>query len=180
MYEILYSTGLNKGEKDEKQLTFDEAQQLFIAAQNNKELSFVCSCHIKQNEPFFLYRTIRYFNDKIDAFDGVTAKGICYQKLHGNEYFIQKAEYHDYKYNNQLLHVELNFRNRNFSMPNICMIEVTDNEDKIYYIADINDTFFYRTIEFDDIDILFKDLDTSLKEFLYNFRKTNDNFENEV
>ena len=25
----------------------------------NKELSFVCSCHIKQNEPFFLYRTIR-------------------------------------------------------------------------------------------------------------------------
>ena len=33
-------------------------------------------------------------------------------------------------------------------------IEVTDNEDKIYYIADINDTFFYRTIEFDDIDIL--------------------------
>lgn len=79
-----------------------------------------------------------------------------------------------------MLHVELNFRNRNFSMPNICMIEVTDNEDKIYYIADINDTFFYRTIEFDDIDILFKDLDTSLKEFLYNFRKTNDNFENEV
>ena len=53
-----------------------------------------------------------------------------------------------------MLHVELNFRNRNFSMPNICMIEVTDNEDKIYYIADINDTFFYRTIEFDDIDIL--------------------------
>ena len=56
MYEILYSTGLNKGEKDEKQLTFDEAQQLFIAAQNNKELSFVCSCHIKQNEPFLMIK----------------------------------------------------------------------------------------------------------------------------
>lgn len=176
MCEIFYTTGANKEDENAKQITYDEAKELFL--QHKKIVGIICSVFMDQIEPVLIHKEIRYFADGIDFFDGVVGKGVYYEKINENKYFIDKVTYVNLEYNNQKLNVELNFRGSSFSEPNICMIEVRHNNITTYYKANIHDDkFFYRTLNFDDTDIMFKDTEMNYKDFLFNYRKTNSNFE---
>ena len=178
MCEIFYITGANKEDENAKQITYDEAKELFLVEQNKKKVGIICSVFMDQIEPVLIHKEIRYFADGIDFFDGVVGKGVYYEKINENKYFIDQVTYVNLEYNNQKLDVELNFRGCSFSEPNICMIRVKSNNITTYYKANIyDDKFFYRTLNFDDTDIMYKDIEMSYKNYLFNYRKTNSNFE---
>lgn len=178
MCEIFYTTGANKEDENAKQITYDEAKELFLFEQNKKKVGIICSVFMDQIEPVFILKSIRYFANKILVFDGVVGKGVTYEKINENNYFIDQVTYFNLEYNNESLDVELNFRGCSFSEPNICMIKVKNNNITSYYKANIyDDRYFYRTLNFDDTDIMYKDIEMSYKDFLFNYRKTNSNFE---
>ena len=90
------------------------------------------------------------------------------------EYFIYKIVYE--KLGNEEVYIELHLRNRDFSDPNVCMIKKRNQEDWEYYVADIEDKFFYRKIEFGDTEVLFKDLETNFQPFLHRIQKCDKRF----
>lgn len=45
-----------------------------------------------------------------------------------------------------------------------------------YYVATIDDTFFYRDIEFGETETAFKDLETRFDQFLFNVQKCDKRF----
>lgn len=75
-----------------------------------------------------------------------------------------------------MFYIELHFRNSKFSKPNICMIRMKDKNGWRYFVGDIEDIHFYRTIKFGDIEIVFKDLDASFEAFLNNVQECDKRF----
>ncbi len=121
-----------------------------------------------------LNKVIIYFNYQVIVEDLDIGKQIWYEKARDREeYFIEKII--RTKYNNKSENIELYFRDRNFSDPNICMIKVNNGKDWDYYMADIDDTLFYRTIEFGDTETIDKDLQTNFEIYLYNIEKRGKN-----
>lgn len=173
MYEYIYMTGGNHNDKNNRMITYDEAKKMLIDAQNIKTYKPICSIRIlKNNEPF---RTIIYFNFRVIVVDLDIGKQIWYEKVKGSEkYFIDQIVY--LKYNDQSTHIQLFLRDRNFSDPNICMIKKQGEAKMEYYVATIDDTLFYREIEFGDTETLFKDLETDFRPFLHNVQKCNKKF----
>ena len=173
MYEYIYITGGNYKDKRTKVITYDEARKMLIDAQVVKTYNPICSMRIlKNNEPF---RAFIYFNFRVIVVDLDIGKQIWYEKVQGSKrYFIDQIVYD--KYNNQSAHIQLFFRNRNFSDPNICMIKKQDEKNMEYYVATIDDTFFYRDIEFGETETAFKDLETSFDQFLLNVQKCDKRF----
>lgn len=174
MYEIRYETGGNYNDKNTKLLTFEEAKQLFLDMQHIKTYNPICSMRItREKKPF---RSLIYFNFQVIAVDIDLGKQIWYEKTdESGEYFIYKIVYE--KQNNNKVYVEMHFRNRDFSDPNICMIKKLDNNDNWeYYVADIEDTLFYRKIEFGDTEIVYKDLETNIEGYLTNIQKCDKRF----
>jgi len=56
------------------------------------------------------------------------------------------------------------------------MIRKLNKENWEYYVADIEDTFFYRKIEFGDTETAFKDLDMNFEPYLFNVQKCDKRF----
>lgn len=168
MYEYIYMTGGSYGDKDTKLLTYDEAKNMLLEAKNVKTFNPICSMRIfKEQAPF---RAFIYFNFRMIVVDLDMAKQIWYEKVNGKEeFFITKIVYE--KYNGEKTYIELNFRNRDFSDPNICMIRKLNKDNWEYFVADIEDTFFYRQIEFGNTEPAFKDLDTDFRCYLHNIQK---------
>ena len=177
MYEYVYMTGGNYDDKNTKLLTYDEAKQMLLDAQNIKTFNPICSMRIfKEQSPF---RSFIYFNFRLIVVDIDRAKQIWYEKVRGKEdYFINKIVYE--KYNGQKAYIELHFRNRDFSDPNICMIRKQNEDDWEYYVADIDDTLFYRKIEFGDTETVFKDIETTFEPYLSNIQKCDKRFKRSV
>lgn len=173
MYETLYITGGNYKDKKTRQLTYDEAEKLFADSQDIKTYNPICSMRIlKDSEPF---RTFIYFNFQVIAVDLCMGKEIWYEKIRDSEeYFINKIVRN--KYNDEQAYIELHFRNRSFSDPNICMIKLKKHTDWDYYAADIEDTLFYRKIEFGETATVFKDLETNFEDYLHNIQKCDKRF----
>lgn len=173
MDNIIFLTGGNTTDKSTRLITYDEAQEMLLDAQNDKETyKPICSMIIQKES--VMYRKVIYFTFQVISVDLDTSKQVWYEKVNGNEFFVDKIVYNNYK--NQNIYIELHFRNRTFSMPNICMIRMKGEKDWEYYVGDIDDTFFYRTIEFGDTDTIFKDLDTSFESYLYNIQKCDKRF----
>ena len=99
---------------------------------------------------------------------------ICSMMDYRDEYFIDKIVYNNYQ--NKNVYIELHFRNSKFSKPNICMIRMKDKNGWRYFVGDIEDIHFYRTIKFGDIEIVFKDLDASFEAFLNNVQECDKRF----
>lgn len=93
---------------------------MLVDAQSIKTDEPICTMRIlKDNEP---YRTFIYFNFRVIAVDMERGKQIWYEKYSGNDrYFIDQVVYE--KYNGQSTRIQLFYRNRNFSDPNVCMIK---------------------------------------------------------
>lgn len=51
MCEIFYTTGANKEDENAKQITYDEAKELFLFEQNKKKVGIICSVFMDQVEP---------------------------------------------------------------------------------------------------------------------------------
>jgi len=84
MYEYKYMTGGNYDDKDTKLLTFDEAKNMLLDAQNIKTFNPICSMRIfKEQVP---YRAFIYFNFRLIVVDLDMAKQIWYEKVSGKEY----------------------------------------------------------------------------------------------
>lgn len=172
MYDFLYLTGGNSMDKRTKEITCDEAKKMLLDAQNENTYKPICSTIIlKENKE---YRKIIYFNFRVLVVDLESTKQIWYEKVNGNKYFVDKVVYE--RYGKQQAYVEVHFRNRNFSNPNICMIRMQNEKDWEYYVGDIEDTLFYRTIEFGDIDVLFRDLEMSFESYMKNIQKCDKRF----
>lgn len=173
MEEILYLTGGNTKDKSTRQITYDEAQKMLSDAQNNKEsYKPICSMIIlKKGE---MYRKVIYFTFQMISVDLDTTKQVWYNKVSENEYFIDKIVYHNF--NKQNIYLEMHFRDRTFSDPNICMIRMQGEKDWEYYVGDIEDTLFYRTIKLGEIDSIYNDLDTSFESYLHNVQKCDKRF----
>lgn len=173
MYEYIYITGGNYKDKKTKVITYDEAKKMLFDAQDINNYKPICSMRIlKNNEPF---RTFIYFNSSIIVVDLELGKQIWYEKISGsNSYFIDKIVCE--KYNNQSTNIQLFFRNRNFSSPNICMIKQKNGEKMAYYVATIDDTLFYRDIEFGETEPAFSDIKTNFLPYLNNLQKCDKRF----
>ena len=92
-------------------------------------------------------------------------------------YFIDKIIYKKYEYENKTVDIEAHFRNHTFSEPNICMINIVEEGEKNYYIGEIDETVFYRTIKFGEIDTFLKDLQMHLEKNIFNIQKCNEKYE---
>lgn len=130
---------------------------MLLDAQNEKETyNPICFMIVfKENVIYFTFRVVVINLD--------TTKQIWYEKLKGNGYFINKIVY--YNYNNLKKYIKMHFRNHTFSDPNICMIRMQGKKDWEYFVGDIEDSFFYRVIEFGDTETVFKNLDTSFEPY---------------
>ena len=173
MYNIIYLTGGNTKDKNTRQMSYDEAERMLLDAQNEKATyKPICSMIVLKEKE--IYRKIIYFISQVVAIDLETSKQIWYEREEDHKYFINKIVY--YKYNNQNMYLEMHFRNRTFSDPNICMVRRQNENDWEYYVADIEDTLFYREIEFGDTETAFKDLETNFKPYLNNIQKCDKRF----
>lgn len=173
MCKILYLTGGNIEDKSTRQITCDEAQKILLEAQKGKK-NYNPICSMMDYRDNRLYRKIIYFTFQLVAIDLDTTKQIWYEKVNGDEYFIDKIVYNNYQ--NKNVYIELYFRNSKFSKPNICMIRMKDKNGWRYFVGDIEDIHFYRTIKFGDIEIVFKDLDASFEAFLNNVQECDKRF----
>lgn len=173
MCKIIYLTGGNIEDKSTRQITCDEAQKILLEAQKGKK-NYNPICSMMDYRDNRLYRKIIYFTFQLVAIDLDTTKQIWYEKVNGDEYFIDKIVYNNYQ--NKNVYIELHFRNSKFSKPNICMIRMKDKNGWRYFVGDIEDIHFYRTIKFGDIEIVFKDLDASFEAFLNNVQECDKRF----
>lgn len=173
MEEILYLTGGNTEDKNTRQITYDEAQKMLLDAQNEK-MVYKPICSIVEYREKEMYRKVIYFTFQVVAISLDTTKQVWYEKIDGEQYFIDKIVYNNYK--NMNIYMELHFRNRNFSEPNLCMIKKQSNNQWEYYVADIEDTLFYRKIEFGDTETVYKDLETNFEPYLNNIQKCDKRF----
>jgi len=57
------------------------------------------------------------------------------------------------------------------------VISIEEEKNSSFYIARIDDTMFYRTLEFGDLNIAVKDFELEIKTLLHNIQKANKNFE---
>lgn len=170
MYEYIYITGGNYKDKKTKVITYDEAKKMLIDAQDITTYSPICSMLMIKDNETEPCQAIIYFNFRVIVADVDLGKQIWYEKVKGSEkYFIDQIVYE--KYNNQSAHIQLFLRNRNFSDPNKCMIKKQNEKDMEYYVATIDDTLFYRDIEFGDTEIIYKDLETNFKPYLNDIQK---------
>ena len=177
MCKILYLTGGNIEDKSTRQITCDEAQKILSEARKGKK-NYNPICSMMEYRENKAYRKIIYFTFHLIAIHLDTTKQIWYQNVGGDEYFIDKIVYNNYQ--NKNIYMELHFRNRNFSRPNICMIRIKDENGWRYFVGDIEDIHFYRTIEFEDSEIVFKDLDTNFEVFLNNVQECDKRFVRET
>lgn len=173
MSKLLYLTGGNTEDKNTRQITYDEAEKMFLDTQN-KEKMYKPICSLIEYGAKGMYRKIVYFTFQVVAIDLDTTKQIWYEKTKDNSYFIDKIVYNDYK--RQGIYVEIHFRGGTFSYPNICMIKIREQNEWKYFIGDIDDTFFYRIIKFGDMETIYKDLDSSFEPYLNNIQKCNERF----
>ena len=128
------------------------------------------------NEQFI---KIMYGTKQIVTFDSIRKKAIWYNKVddgtNENRYFINQMDC--FKDNPENTHIQLHFRGRGFSESNVCMISIEEEKNSSFYIAKIDDTMFYRTLEFGDLNIAVKDFELEIKTLLHNIQKANKNFE---
>lgn len=143
--EVLYYTGGNDLDKNTEQISYDEAEKLFIRGQKATGFEPICSA-IFMDKGKKEYKVI-YFKDGIIFIDLLSSMQIWYKKLEENTYFIDKIIINNYQYKQKHAIVELNFRNHTFSEPNICMVRVSCNGENEYYLGNIEETAFYRDIK---------------------------------
>lgn len=175
MYEYIYITGGNYKDKKTKVITYDEAKKMLIDAQDITTYSPICSMLMIKDNETEPCQAIIYFNFRVIVADVDLGKQIWYEKVKGSEkYFIDQIVYE--KYNNQNAYIQLFLRNRNFSDPNICMIKKQNEKDMEYYVATIDDTLFYRDIEFGDTETVYKDLETNFEPYLNNIQKCDNRY----
>jgi hypothetical protein len=173
MSKMLYLTGGNTDDKSTRQITYNEAEKMFLDAQNMEKI-FEPICSIVEYGEKGIYRKVIYFTFQVVIIDLHTTKQVWYEKIKDNRYFIDKIVYNNYK--KQGIYVEMHIRNSTFSYPNICMIKVCEQNEWKYFVGDIDDTLFYRMIHFGDVETLYKDLDASFEPYLNNIQKCNEKF----
>lgn len=173
MSKMLYLTGGNTDDKSTRQITYNEAEKMFLDAQNMGKM-FKPICSIVEYGEKGIYRKVIYFTFQVVIIDLHTTKQVWYEKMKDNRYFIDKIVYNNYK--KQGIYVEMHIRNSTFSYPNICMIKAWEQNEWKYFVGDIDDTLFYRIIHFGDVETLYKDLDASFEPYLNNIRKCNEKF----
>ena len=170
--EYMFLTGGNSKDKDTRRITFEEAQKMVCDTDIKNAYKPICSMVILDGER--KYRKIIYFKKRVIIYDFDTTKQVWYEKVNDDEYFIDQIAFENYR--NQNKYVEVHLRNRDFSDPNICMIRVGSDGRWKYYVGDIDDSKFYRKIEFGDTDILYNDIETNFESYLMNVKECGKNF----
>lgn len=173
MKKILYLTGGNTDDESTRQITYNEAEKMFLDAQNMEKMFKPICSRVEYGEKG-IYRKVIYFTFQVVIIDLHTTKQVWYEKTIDNRYFIDKIVYNDYK--KQGIYVEIHIRNSTFSDPNICMIKIYEQNEWKYFMGDIDDTFFYRTIYFGEVETIYKDLDANFEPYLNNIQKCNERF----
>lgn len=175
MDKIVFYDKPNKEDKNSREITCEEANEMITEAQKKKTFSPVCSAYLFKDN--LEYYKIIYFVDMIIFIDLINIKQIWYEKISDLYYFIDKIIYKKYEYENKIVDIEAHFRNHTFSEPNICMINIVEEGEKNYYIGEIDETVFYRTIKFGEIDTFLKDLQMHLEKNIFNIQKCNEKYE---